>query len=1020
MKWTIKNYSNKNFRISYNFIMWKKINIENISNDLEVNHHNHIILQWVKTHNLKNIDITIPKNKLVTITWVSWSWKSSLAFHTIYKEGQFRYIESLSTYLRQFFNLWTRPDLDHSEGLSPAIAIEQNKSIWNSRSTVWTLTEIDDYLRLLFAKIWTPYSYWSWKPIKAQNIDKIMETIKTLYSNQKIFLLKEAGSYKDQATFDSFIKKNRHRVEKEKWFTRYLLVSNNEDLEPIEYFYLETPKVPEKYFPLNIHWIFDRVTVEESKMYRLKDDIIKILSETKKFWVYVAEDESNNIEWMTDKNYCPDFNLEYPNFTPQHFSSNRSEWACSQCHWIWEILQVDLEKILDPQSTYLQAVLPWRDSNLWQSILKKIASKYSMDSLKLWKDLPEWFQHVVINGDDELLRISMAWKFISMKYKWIEDILKEQYTKWMLTVDFQAMLNMEPCPLCKWNKLTQESLHVFLTIPNNAKTKKSFFSPTPGHSFYQESIDLYDDKNFKYNIAQLHTMPMEKLIVFLEAFQTYSEQPHILIERIIKPLMDRAKTIEKLWLSYITLNRTVKTLSWWEIQRLRLAKQIWNKLTWIIYVLDEPTIWLNQIEIVKVIDSIKKLRDMWNTIIVVEHNDTFINESEWVVEIWPWAGDFWWEVVYNWNFKDFLKTDTLTSQYMQWKKKISIDRNHQPSWKKIQIKKANKFNLKNIDVDIELWAFTILTWHSWSWKTTLMYTTLYRFLQEKQKFIQSYIRLSLLKKWFTRQEIITAPLMKKNEYEHYENLALQEFHKEVWVETIKWHENIDNVLYVNQSSIWKTPRSCPATFVWVFDKIRVLYAWTNDAKYLWLNAWHFSFNSKKWACPECNWYWYKKVELQFLPDTYVPCELCKGSRYKPEISDIKWRGTSISKILEMYIKDALVFFKDLDHIYEPLKLMVDIWLWYLKMWQPAHMLSWWESQRLKLVKHLLKSYKGNTLYFLDEPTVWLHHDDVWRLLQVLKVFLERWDTILMIEHDESLLKFADKVIELDNWKVVKR
>ena len=336
----------------------------------------------------------------------------------------------------------------------------------------------------------------------------------------------------------------------------------------------------------------------------------------------------------------------------------------------------------------------------------------------------------------------------------------------------------------------------------------------------------------------------------------------------------------------------------------------------------------------------------------------------------------------------------------------------------MKIKKAHKYNLKDINVDIKLWSFTIITGWSGAGKTTLMYTTLFKFLEEKQKFIQSYIRLNLLKKWLNRQEIISAPVMNKEDYSHYESLALVEFYKEVGVDIIQWHEKIDNTLYIDQSSIWKTPRSCPATFVWLFDDIRTLFAGTNEAKYLWFNSGHFSFNSSKGACSECKGYGYKKIELQFLPDTYIPCELCRGTRYKPEINQITRRGKSISQILDLYIKDAYEFFEDIWHIHEPLKLMMDIWLWYLKMGQPAQMLSGWESQRLKLVKHFLKSYKWHTVYFLDEPTVWLHPHDIEKLLIVIKKFLDKWDTVLMIEHDEDLLQFADQVITLDNGFIV--
>ena len=1003
-----------------------------------------ITFQWVRTNNLKNIDITFPKNKIITITWVSWSWKSSLAFETIYKEWQFRYIESLSSYLRQFFNLWERPDIDYCSWLSPAIAIEQNKKAWNSRSSVGTLTEIDDYIRLLFAKLWDTYCYSCNNLIKPQNVDQILEEIQEKYSDKKIYLVKESWSVKTPSELSEFTKKNRNKVEKWKGFTRYLLVSSqqpwvdstkkgknklktqdnklNTILDPIEYFYLENPNVPESYFPINIYWIYDRITISKEKIARLKEDIIKILWESNKFWVYIIEESPtekttkkqlenntsteqwNFISRFTDKMYCPTCNITYPEFTPQHFSPNRQEWACLMCHGIWEILQVDIDKILDPNSQYTRAILPRRDSAFWQAVLKKIAEKYSMNWDKIWKDLPERFLHVVLYWDEELIRVNSWWKYTSMYYKWIEEIIKDQYVKWLLTVDFQAMLEMRSCPDCEWTKLKKESLNVFLTLWNNGKLWLKSNKANP---------------KFKYNIRNLQRVPMKDIIELLETFKEQSWKAMNLIERITKPLLDRIKTIDDLWLGYLMLNRWIDTLSGWEIQRLRLAKQLWNKLTWIIYVLDEPTIWLDQREIVKAINSIKKLKEMWNTIVVVEHNEEFIKASDRVIEIWPWAWDFGWDVTFNGPYEDFLKSKTLTAKYISWEKKVSVKFNHKPSNRWVKIKKANKFNLNNIDVNINLWSFTIITWPSWAGKTTLMYTTLFRFLNEKQKFIQWYIRLQLLKKWLSREEIISAPVMRTEEYSHYENLALQEFYKDLWVDTIIWHEEIKNTIYVDQTSIGKTPRSCPSTFIWAFDNIRALYAWTTDSKYLWLTPSYFSFNSEKWSCLACQWYGHKKIELQFLPDTYVACELCKWKRYKSEILSIKRRDKNISQVLEMYVSEALEFFKEIDHIKQDLQLMVDIWLWYLKMWQPAHTLSWWESQRLKLVKHLLKDYRWHTVYFLDEPTVWLHPNDIERLLKVLREFLNNWDTVLMIEHDKNILKFADYVIKLDNWKLIK-
>ena len=1024
-----------------------------------------LVFEWIRVNNLKNIDLTLPKNKLITITWVSWSGKSSLAFQTIYKEGQYRYIESLSSYLRQFFNLWDRPEIDYCSGLSPAIAIEQNKRVWNSRSTVGTLTEIDDYIRLLFAKLGDTYCWNCGSKIKPQTVDQILHTMKELYSNQRIYLLKESWSFSTKADLLKFVKTNKQKVEKGGGFTRYLLVSQNpEKADPIEYFYLEDPQIPTDYFPINSYGIFDRVTLEEQKVWRLKEDIIKILSETKKFGVYLAEKNTTNeptsqkqveanfwagieitqakkskkadskadgqeitqwahIQRFTDKMYCPNCNITYPEFTTQHFSPNRQEGACSHCLGIWEILQVDYNKVIDPASPLIDAILPWRDSNLGQWVLKKLCEKYSMDPEKKRAEQPERFLNVIIEGDQELLRINTWGKYTSIKYNGIEEIIKDQYVKGLLTVDFQAMLNMKTCPHCFGSRLKKESLHCFLTIKKEDIEKKSDFSNLLPTLFTQQEglpfAQPEDQDLTKFNIRDLQKIELNELINLLELYKSTSEKPINLLERILNPLLDRAKTIQELGLGYLMLTRGVDTLSGGEIQRLRLAKQLWNKLTGIIYVLDEPTIGLDTWEIKKAIVSINKLKEMGNTIIVVEHNEEFIRASDRIVEIWPWAWDFGWELIFNGSYEEFTKTRTLTSDFITWKRKVSIDFSHTPSKKRVDIRKASKFNLKNIDVKFNLWSFTVITWPSGAGKTTLMYTTLFRFLNDRQKFVQSYIRLQLLKKGLTWEEILAAPVMRAEEYAHFENLALQEFYQDIWVERVTGQEEIKNTIYVDQSSIGKTPRSCPATFVNVFDKIRLLYAGTSDAKYLGFNNSHFSFNSDKGACPACNGYGYKKIELQFLPDTYVPCELCQGKRYKPEILWITWRGKTISQVLDMYIDEALDFFSEMDHIKQELELMVEIGLGYLKMGQPAHTLSGGESQRLKLVKHLLKEYRWNTVYFLDEPTVGLHPADIEKLLKVIKRFLEKGDTILMIEHDEDILQFADHIIRLDNGQLVK-
>jgi len=1041
-----------NLQYLFQLFRMAKKNLKAVEEHLIRSYESEIILEWVRTHNLKNIDVTIPKNKIITVTGVSGSGKSSLAFHTIYKEGQFRYIESLSSYLRQFFNLGTRPEIDYSSGLSPAIAIEQNKRMANSRSTVGTLTEIDDYLRLLLAKLGEVFCYKCGMPLRPKTTEEMLQDIQHRYTDQKVYLLAELKSYLEGKELQKWVRNNRKKVDQGEGTTRFLVAYGRKEEERtreelVEYFYLEDPKIPEWLFPVKVYGVFDRITINASSLHRLKDDVIKMLVRAEKFgvmpmgsekevepeknekeektqeadetidvWPLVSESHTTEIIRYTDKYYCPKDNIAVPDFSPQHFSPNRQEGACTTCHGIGEELQVDFDKVIDPHSIYLQAVLPWRDSSYGQAILTKLAQKYDVDTRVLWSELPEWFLEVVMKGDEELLKVT-TWggKFFSLYYKGIQDVLTAQYQKGILTVDFQAMLELKACSSCHGSKLKPEAMSVYLlaehTVPEKKSTKKKV-TLASGMRYAQDITE-------KYSIHDLQTLPLRDLIVVLDRYREVAQWPAQLIKRIIKPLIERVRTITDLGLWFLQTIRKVGSLSGGEIQRLRLAKQLGNKLTGIIYVLDEPTIGLDIAEIEKVIVAVRQLQQMGNTIVVVEHNEEFIKASDWVVEIGPGAGDFGGNLLFNGVYNDFIKQNTLTAEYISWRKKVQATLNHVPMKEYVEITNASQHNLQNISVKIQLGSFTIITGWSGAGKTTLMYHTLFKFLSEKQQFVQSYVRLHLLKKWLSRQDIIKNPILQRTEYEQLERQALEWFYEHLHVKKITWTQHIENVQYVDQASIGKTPRSCPATFIGVFDDIRKLYAGTTEAKMLWFTTGHFSFNSWKGACPECNGYGTKMIELQFLPDTYVDCELCRGRRYKPEILDIKRHGKSISELLEMYVMDALDFFQDIWFIREKLQLMVEIGLWYLRMGQPAHTLSWGESQRLKLVKHLLKQYKGHTVYFLDEPTVGLHPNDIERLLKVLKKFLDNGDTVLMIEHEKNLLQFADKVIRLEDGKVVK-
>ncbi|MFA7284780.1 MAG: hypothetical protein WC004_03075 [Candidatus Absconditabacterales bacterium] len=522
-----------------------------------------------------------------------------------------------------------------------------------------------------------------------------------------------------------------------------------------------------------------------------------------------------------------------------------------------------------------------------------------------------------------------------------------------------------------------------------------------------------------YNIADLQKVPIVQLIEILDKYQTTSDQPQLLLERILNPLLERCRTIQSLGLGYLNLSRAMETLSGGEIQRLRLAKQLGNKLTGIIYVLDEPTIGLDDNEIQKVIRAIGTLKDMGNTIVVVEHNEEFIQASDWVVEIGPGAGDFGGKVIFNGTYADFLKSDCLTAQYMRGEKKVNVTFNHKLKDHYLTVRGASMHNLDIKKLDINLGSFTVITGPSGAGKTTLLHHTLFNFLESRQKYVQGFVRMHMLKKGINWSDIVSGQVIRKSEFESVEEQAMTAFYKELQVDGIVGRENVQNVIYVDQSSIGKTPRSCPATFIGIFDNIRKIFAGSSEAKMLGLKDGHFSFNSDKGACTECEGYGQKKIELQFLPDTYVPCTLCKGHRYKSEILGIKRNGKSIADILEMYIHEAYDFFSEIGFIQDELRLMCDIGLGYLRMGQPAQTLSGGESQRLKLVRHLLKQYRGHTIYFLDEPTVGLHPEDIQKLLLVLKQFLDRGDTVLMIEHDQSLLQFADHVVRLQDGKIVK-
>jgi excinuclease ABC subunit A len=728
--------------------------------------------------------------------------------------------------------------------------------------------------------------------------------------------------------------------------------------------------------------------------------------------------------------------------TTDHVFSQPSVIARDEAIQLWNWITIELatpENAEELEAARKQARLETYTKK-WQVSKKSIEEKFDAkkeSNIEKVKDIIGWWRDILVVKDqwkivwfkysvwENQWRLNLWWVYLFNWYqwKWIGRKLMDLTLQWYENQDIYLHVvdyNVNAI------KFYQE--YGFEVVEWETETCTFASGETMGEicmvkkaAMDRHVVPPRDDENNiqRYNLAQLQKLPIRDLVQFLETYKETTTKPIQLIDRILWPLLERSQTIQNLWLAYINLARSMDTLSWWEIQRLRLAKQLGNKLTGIMYVLDEPTIGLDDDEIQRVITAIRSLKEMGNTIVVVEHNEEFIQSSDWVVEIGPGAGDFWGELVFSGPYPDFIKTDTLTAQYVTWRKEVKIKFDHLPSPYRLNITGAHEHNLKHIDTAVRLGSFTIITGPSGAGKTTLMYHTLYKFLEDRQKYVQWYIRLAMMQKGIAWKDILTSTAVRKEEYAEMETQAMVKFMEEIKVTDITGYDTVSNVIYVDQSSIGKTPRSCPATFIGVFDNIRKMFAGTQDAKILWFTDSYFSFNSDKWCCPECDGYGIKKVELQFLPDTYVPCTLCKGKRYKSEILTIRWHGKTINEILEMYVHEAHDFFSEIGFIEEELKIMVDIGLWYIKLGQAAHTLSWWESQRLKLVKHLLKQYKGHSIYFLDEPTVGLHPEDIQKLLYVLKHFLDRGDTILMIEHDKSLLQFADEVIRLKDGAVVK-
>ncbi len=880
-----------------------------------------IIVKGARVHNLKNIDVKIPRNKLVVITGVSGSGKSSLAFDTIYAEGQRRYVESLSAYARQFLGLMQKPDVDHMEGLSPAISIEQRKSSKNPRSTVATITEIYDYLRLLFARVGVPHCPKCGIELKKSTVDEIVAEVFKLPQGTKIMVLAPIIRGRKGEYFELF-----KRLER-RGFLRVRIDNNIHDLE--------NPPRLERFKEHTIELIIDRIIVKEASRSRLSESIEAALKESDGIVKILDEDENEKI--FSEKLMCPSCGFSMDELEPRLFSFNSPYGACPVCGGLGIKIEVDPNAVITNPSLSIPegAIKVWGEPNPFiKDQLTKLAARFGTDIHSPWKKLPYEFKHIILYGEkNHEMGFEPVIPYIWRRYKKTE-------SEWV-KADLNKLMMEKTCPACKGARLKPEALSVTIQGKNIYDITK---------------LNAKEAYNFFNNLS-------------------FSGIKKIIARQIVKEIKRRIKFLIDIGLEYLTLDRPTETLSQGEDQRVRLATQIGSGLTGVLYVLDEPTIGLHPKDTSRLIKTLKYLRDMGNSVIVVEHDKETMQESDWIVDLGPGAGYRGGKLVATGTYSEIAKnTKSITGQYLSGSKSIKIpSKRRKPSRMYITIKGARQNNLKNIDVRIPLGLFVCVTGVSGSGKSSLVEDTLYNALMKK--FYKSRVQVGL----------------------H---------------DRIDGIEYIDRIINIDQSPIGRTPRSNPATYTGAFTPIRDFFSMLPEAKKRGYTQSRFSFNLKGGRCEACRGEGFIRVEMQFLPDIYVPCDVCKGKRFNRETLEVQYRGHSIADVLEMSVNEAYKLFKEIVPIERKLKLLRDVGLGYIKLGQPATTLSGGEAQRVKLAKELSKVSRGNTLYLLDEPTTGLHFDDVKKLIRVLDVLVSKGNTVLVIEHNLDVIKSCDWVIDL--------
>lgn len=899
---------------------------------------NKIIVEGAREHNLKNVDVEIPRGSLTVITGLSGSGKSSLAFDTIYAEGQRRYIETFSAYARNFLGGMSRPDVDKVTGLSPVISIEQKTTNRNPRSTVGTTTEIYDFLRLLYARVGEAYSYVSGEKMVRYTEEQIVALLVERYEGRRVYILapvvqNRKGHYRE--LLESVRKKG------------YLYARIDGEMEEL------LPDMQlDRYKNHSIEVVVDRLRVADKDADRLRQSVATAMQQGVGL-IMVFDMETGDVRHYSRRLMCPTSGIAYRDPAPHDFSFNSPQGACPRCKGLGVVSLIDEEKVFpDPKLSVRQGgIAPLGKARqamiFWQ--IQAVLERYDATLDTPVGDLPREAVDEIINGSPERLRIPAAVARTSSDYFTDYDGLVK-YIRQMLDSDMSASAQKwaeqfnrsAQCPECHGQRLKKESLHFLIA---------------------------------GRNIAQLADMDLGELYEWLMSLDEHlNDHQRKIAPEILKELCTRLRFLLDIGLEYLSLSRSSVSLSGGESQRIRLATQIGSQLVNVLYILDEPSIGLHQKDNSRLISSLKSLRDIGNSVIVVEHDQEMMENADWIVDIGPRAGRAGGHVVYQGTYPDMLKADTLTSGYLSGKLKIDVPSVRRPgNGKSITIHGAKGNNLKDVTATFPLGKLICITGVSGSGKSTLINDTLHPILS--QHFYRS----------------LTDPLP----YDSVEGL-----------------ENVDKVVDVDQTPLGRTPRSNPATYTNVFNDIRNLFVDLPEAKIRGYKPGRFSFNVKGGRCETCSGNGYKSIEMNFLPDVMVPCEECRGKRYNRETLEVRFRGKSIADILDMTINQAVEFFENQPNILQKIKVLQDVGLGYIKLGQPSTTLSGGESQRVKLATELAKRDTGRTLYILDEPTTGLHFEDIRVLLSVLNRLVDKGNTVVIVEHNLDIIKAADHIIEM--------